>query len=68
MIIPQRKLLKPHPRAENMIATLGMIRDKFGGPEKYFIEKCGLSVEDIRNIRANLVVDESPVYQALQYP
>lgn len=49
-------------RAVNMLATLKMIREKFGGPEQYMIEKCGLSKEDIQKIRDNLIVEIPPIY------
>lgn len=50
-------------RAVNMLATLRMIRERFGGPEQYVIEKCGLSREDVEKIRANLVVETAPIYE-----
>lgn len=46
-----------------MLATLRMIRERFGGPEQYVIEKCGLSQEDVEKIRANLVVETAPIYE-----
>jgi len=50
-------------RATNMLATLEMIRQKYGGPEGYVIEKCGLSKEEISLIRSNLIVDLEPIYK-----
>lgn len=46
-----------------MLATLGMIHEKFGGAEQYVIQKCGLTVEDVDRIRANLVVEAAPVHE-----
>jgi len=46
-----------------MLATLQMIREKYGGPEGYVLEKCGLSMDDIQNIRANLVVEMVPLHR-----
>jgi hypothetical protein len=43
-------------RAVNMLATLKMIRERYGGPEQYIIDRCGLTKEDVRRIRSNLVV------------
>lgn len=50
-------------RAVNMLATLKMIRDKFGGPEGYMITQCELSKEDIGKIRTNLIVEVPPLYE-----
>jgi hypothetical protein len=52
-------------RAENMEATLVMIREKFGGPEGYIREHCGLGAEDVQRIRENLVVEEPPLHPHL---
>lgn len=38
-----------------MLAALEMIRDVYGGAEAYVKEKCGLSDEDVRRIRQNIV-------------
>jgi len=46
-----------HDRAINMLATLRMMRERFGGPEQYVIERCGLTKEDVDRIRSNLVVE-----------
>jgi hypothetical protein len=46
-----------------MLATLQMIREKFGGPEQYVIEKCGLTPEEVNRIRSNLVIDACPIHQ-----
>lgn len=40
-----------------MLATLGMIRERYGGAEGYLREKCGFDEEDIEKIRNNLVGD-----------
>ncbi|KAH8816813.1 tyrosine phosphatase family-domain-containing protein [Xylogone sp. PMI_703] len=50
-------------RAENMLSTLRMIREKFGGVEKYVIEKCGLTKEEVQKIRSNLIVDNQPIHK-----
>jgi hypothetical protein len=47
-----------------MLATLKMIREKYGGPEKYAIDKCGLTREDVDRIRSNLIV-KAPASQML---
>ena len=49
-------------RAVNMLATLKMIREKFGGAEEYVIQKCGLTKEEIEKIKRNLVVEQPAVY------
>ena len=46
-----------------MLATLQMIREKFGGPEQYVKEKCGLTTEEVERIRENLVVNAAPVHK-----
>ena len=42
-------------RAENMLATLEMMRERYGGAERYVKEVCGLRDEEIRRIRENLL-------------
>ncbi|KAK7731116.1 hypothetical protein SLS53_008835 [Cytospora paraplurivora] len=44
-------------RWESMMGTLRMIREKYGGVEEFVRTKCGLSDEEIEQIRRNLVVD-----------
>jgi hypothetical protein len=51
-------------RAVNMLATLKMIREKYGGPEQYVIDRCGLTEDDVHQIRSNLVV-KAPAIQIL---
>jgi hypothetical protein len=51
-------------RAVNMLATLKMIREKYGGSEQYVIERCGLTKEDVDRIRSNLMV-KTPAIQTL---
>ena len=46
-----------------MLASLKMIRDKFGGAEQYMIEKCDLSKQDVANIRSNLIVDIPAIHR-----
>jgi hypothetical protein len=50
-----------------MLATLKMIRERFGGPERYMIENCGLSKEDIENIRSNLIVEKPAIHLKVQH-
>ncbi|KAL5349790.1 hypothetical protein ACLOAV_004823 [Pseudogymnoascus australis] len=50
-------------RSENMMATLKMIRETYGGAEAYIREQCGLSDEEIAQIRSSLVVTEAPIHQ-----
>ncbi|KAH7390251.1 tyrosine phosphatase family-domain-containing protein [Cadophora sp. MPI-SDFR-AT-0126] len=49
-------------KAENMLSTLEMIREKYGGAEGYAIDKCGLTEEEVGMIRKNLVVEKATVY------
>jgi hypothetical protein len=44
-----------------MLATLKMISEKYGGPEQYVIEKCGLSKEEVHLVRSNMVVKALPI-------
>ena len=53
-------------RTANMLATLKMIRDKFGGPEGYVTEKCGLTKDEVDKIRKNLIVKEPAVHVKVQ--
>lgn len=46
-----------------MMATLKMIRERYGGAEGYIREQCGLSDEEIVKIKSSLVVTEAPVHQ-----
>lgn len=38
-----------------MLAFLNLLRQKYGGPEGYAAQFCGLSSEDIQTIRRNLL-------------
>lgn len=38
-----------------MLATLALIREKYGGAEGYLKAACGFSDEDISKVRKNLV-------------
>ncbi|KAG0650074.1 Tyrosine-phosphatase [Hyphodiscus hymeniophilus] len=49
-------------RAASMLATLEMLQEKFGGAEKYMIEKCGLSNQDIDKIRSNLIIEKPAMH------
>jgi hypothetical protein len=46
-----------------MLATLAMIREKFGGPEGYVTEKCRLTADEVQRIRDNLIVATPPIHQ-----
>lgn len=48
-------------RKESMIGELKMLKEDYGGAEKYFKEKCGLDDEKIAKIKGYLIVDENPV-------
>jgi len=41
-------------RYENMIYTLQMVREKYGGPEEYMLA-CGISKKDVEDIRKNMI-------------
>jgi len=43
-------------REENMVASLKMLRSRFGGAEGYIKGVCGLGEEEIGALRRNLVV------------
>ncbi len=45
-----------------MLATLKMIREKYGGVEQYVIDRCGLTKEDVQRIRTNLVVKAPAIH------
>jgi hypothetical protein len=45
-----------------MLATLRLIREKFGGPEGYVIEKCGLTKDEVEQIRKNLIVEKPALH------
>ena len=44
-------------RPEYMLATLAMVREKYGGVEGYVRDVLGFGDEDIAAIKRNLVVD-----------
>ncbi len=39
-----------------------MMREKYGGPEGYVVEKCGLTMEEVEMIRKNLIVEKAAVH------
>jgi hypothetical protein len=49
-----------------MLASLKMIRERFGGAEDYVIEKCGLTKEEVKRIRKNLIVEKPAVHEKPQ--
>ncbi|TGO89678.1 hypothetical protein BPOR_0098g00090 [Botrytis porri] len=51
-------------KAENMLATLKMLHEKFGGAESYVIEKCGLTIDEVERIRRNLIVESPAIHKA----
>ncbi|KAF4633080.1 hypothetical protein G7Y89_g5039 [Cudoniella acicularis] len=50
-------------KAANMLATLKLIQEKFGGAEGYVVQKCGLTKEEVKMIRSNLIVEKPAVHQ-----
>jgi hypothetical protein len=46
-----------------MLSTLEIIREKYGGAEGYVVKKCGLTNADVEKIRANMIVEASPITQ-----
>lgn len=44
-------------RKEYMAATLKMIRETYGGVERYVIDRCRVSPEEVEQIRRNLIVE-----------
>jgi hypothetical protein len=50
-----------------MLATLKMIRGKFGGAEGYVVKKCGLTKEEVEKIRKNLIIEEPALHGKVQH-
>lgn len=50
-------------RYESMMATLKMIREKFGGAERYLMDVIGLTPEEVEAIKRNLIVDEPAIHR-----
>ena len=49
-------------RKEHMLAALACLRETYGSVEKYVTEYCGLTPEEVDQIRKNLVVTgEQPI-------
>ncbi|KAK1758325.1 protein-tyrosine phosphatase-like protein [Echria macrotheca] len=44
-------------RKEYMLATLDMIRQRYGSPEKYLVQHCRVERETIERLRRNLIVE-----------
>lgn len=42
-------------KKENMLATLDMIKAEFGGAEEYMRKYCGLSENEVKSLRKNLL-------------
>jgi hypothetical protein len=51
-----QRLLGAKP--ENMLAALEALRKQHGSVEEYVVKNCGLTVEDLEQIRKNLIVPE----------
>ncbi|KAF9778825.1 hypothetical protein IL306_002882 [Fusarium sp. DS 682] len=51
-----RRLLGAKP--ENMLAALQALREQHGSVEEYVVKNCGLTEEDLEQIRKNLIVPE----------
>lgn len=49
-----------HHRAENMVATLGMIRDEYGSVGDYLRKMCTLTDRDVNNIKSRLIGGFNP--------
>jgi len=49
------------------MATLKILREKFGGPEGYITERCGLTKEEVDRVRANFIVETPPILQNIQH-
>lgn len=47
----------------NMLKTLDMIRERFGGAEGYMIDACGLSKEEVEKIRKNMIRETPAVHE-----
>lgn len=45
-----------------MLATLKLIREKYGGAEGYVVEQCGLTKEEVEKIKKNLIVEQPAVH------
>ncbi len=45
-----------------MLATLKLIREKYGSAEEYIIMQCGLTKEEVEKIRKNLIVEAPAVH------
>jgi Tyrosine phosphatase family len=50
-----------------MLATLKMIREQFGSAEQYVVEKCGLTKEEVKRIRKNLIVEKPAMHEKVQH-
>ncbi|CAK7201015.1 hypothetical protein SEUCBS139899_003716 [Sporothrix eucalyptigena] len=43
-------------RKDSMINTLAMLRDEFGGAENYIVSRCGLTKEEVGEVRDFLII------------
>lgn len=48
-------------KRESILGALKMIKAEFGGPDAYFRDQCGLSEEEVKEIKQFLIVEEKPV-------
>lgn len=56
MILKSANIIsKKNDRPANMLATLEMIKNKYGGAEGYLKQKCGFEDQDIERIRKNVI-------------
>ncbi|KAK0725765.1 protein-tyrosine phosphatase-like protein [Lasiosphaeris hirsuta] len=64
-LIADKALFGDRPRAErmvqsrkeNMLATLGMVREKYGSVESYVVDHCRVSRDTVEQLRRNLIVN-----------
>ncbi|TVY75902.1 Tyrosine-protein phosphatase, partial [Lachnellula suecica] len=60
-------LISARDRAASMRSTLRLIKETYGGAEGYVTDKCGLTKEQVEQIRANLIVETPAVHQKAQH-
>lgn len=48
-------LIIENDRPASMLATLDMIKNKYGGAEGYLKQNCGFEDQDIERIRKNVI-------------
>lgn len=50
-----KPLLTDTYRPESMLSALKMMREEYGSAEQYAINQCGLTPEQITQLRSNLI-------------